>query len=96
MDMKNILNGHALKSLLKNVDNPSISLAVGSDEEHKNIPILIFTEQHLPIPIPEIEPIRNKSYEEVRLDGTGVSLALDDFDTQNFSIGSPYAIEGGY
>lgn len=90
MDMKSILNGHALKALLKNVDTPSKNLATGEDEHRKSIPLLIFTEQHLPQPKPEVLRPTELSYEKIQKNGTGASLALDDFETQNFSIGQTY------
>ena len=88
--MKVLLNQHALKSLLKSPEIPDVSLAVGEDEKRDNVPLLIFTEQHLPMPTPEIVSERMQSYEDVQLDGTGASLSLDYFSTDNFSIGSPY------
>lgn len=87
--MKILINAHALKSLINPIETPDISLAVGEDENHTDIPVLIFTEQHLPVAMPEVVPISHKSYEEVQRDGTGSSLALDDFETQNFNIGLP-------
>ena len=88
--MKELLNMHALKSLLKSPETPDVSLAVGEDEKRDNVPLLIFTEQHLPQPMPEIVSERMLSYEDVQLDGMGASLSLDDFSTDNFSIGNPY------
>ena len=89
MDMRAIISGHALKSLLNPVEIPNENLGIGEDEKHTNIPILIFTEQHLPTVPPTVVPPNQLSYEEVQKDGTGSSLALEDFETQNFNIGIP-------
>ena len=89
-DMRNIIIGHARQSLSIPVVNPSPTLAVGEDETHTNIPLLLFTEQHLPTVKPEVLPDSKLSFEDVQLDGTGASLALEDFETQNFNIGNPY------
>lgn len=88
--MKQMLNAHALKSVIKPIDYPDESLCVGTDERLSDIPILIFTEQHLAPVMPEIEKPKNRSYEDVQLDGTGGSLSLEDFPTDNFYIGNPY------
>ena len=95
MDMKSILNAHALKSLMKPTDTPNKNLATGEDEHRANIPLLIFTEQHLPQPKPEVLRPTELSYEKVQKNGTGASLALDDFETQNFNLGSTYGKIGG-
>lgn len=88
--MKEMLNMHALKSLLQTPTMPDASLSIGEDEKKTDIPLLIFTEQHLPTPTPVIVSERMQSYEDVQLDGTGASLSLDYFSTDNFNIGKPY------
>lgn len=90
MDMKSILNMHALNSLLCPVDMPAESLGVAHDEELGSVPLLLFTEQHLPVVQPEMIPINQMSYEKVQRAGTGSSLALEDFETQAFSMGGSY------
>ena len=87
--MKELVNLHALKSLIKPIETPDESLAVGDVEKHSDIPLLIFTEQHLPQPMPEMVSERMLSYEDVQLDGTGATLSLADFETDNFYIGKP-------
>lgn len=90
MLMKSMINAHALNALIKPVDNPSKSLAVADDEKHSSIPILIFTEQYLTQPKPEIQNINDMSFEKMQKPGTGASLALEDFETQAFEIGNPF------
>ena len=88
--MKELVNMHALKSLLCSPVRPDVSLAVGTDEKLEDVPLLIFTEQHLPAVLPEIVTDNMLSYEDTQMDGTGASLSLDDFSVDNFSIGAPY------
>ena len=88
--MKELLNMHALKSLLCFPVRPDVSLAVGTHEKLDDVPLLIFTEQHLPTVPPEMVTDNMLSYEDIQMDGTGASLSLDDFSVDNFSIGLPY------
>ena len=88
--MKELVNMHALKSLLCSPVRPDVSLAVGADEKLDDVPLLIFTEQHFPAVPPEIVTDNMLSYEDTQMDGTGASLSLDDFSVDNFSIGAPY------
>ena len=92
--MKTILNGHALRSLLKPVEKPNVNLGVSNDENHKSIPLLIFNEQHLPIPKPEIQPLNQIPYESIQKCGSGNILSIEDFETQTFDIGHPYGFGG--
>ena len=93
MNMRNILNGHALGVLCKAVDKPAKSLGVGDDERHSSVPLLIFTEQYLKQPVPEMQPLNQISYENAQKPGTGNSLAMEDFETQAFYIGHPFGGE---
>ena len=90
MDMRQIMCGHALKSLICPVDIPQVTLAIADDENHTDIPLLIFTEQHLPTVKPEVLRPSDYSYEEIQPDGVNACLTMDSFDTSNFSIGYPY------
>lgn len=88
--MKNNMRIHSLKALIKPVEIPSETLAIGPDERHDSIPLLIFTNQHLPTVKPTAVKLNQLAYEDVQRSGTGASLSLDDFETDNFSIGTPY------
>lgn len=90
MDMHAIMCGHALKSLLCPVDMPQVTLAVADDENHNDIPLLIFTEQHLPTVKPEVLRVTEQSYEDIQPNGVNACLSMADFDTDSFSIGYPY------
>lgn len=90
MDMKSLLNIHAFNSLVSPVERPNVNLGVGKDENHKSIPLLIFTEQHLPMPKPEVIPTNKLSYEKVQIKGANNSLDLSDFETQAFSVGGAF------
>lgn len=90
MDMKSLLNMHALNSLLCAPERPAQSLGIADDERLDSVPLLIFTDQHLPMPEPEILPNSQLSYEKIQLKGTNNSLDLSDFETQAFSVGGSY------
>ena len=82
-------NAHALRALLKNPLLPPEKLAIGGDDQMQNIPLLIFCDQHLPIPGPTIDKITNQSYEKMALDGQGDYVTIDNFVTDDFDIGRP-------
>ena len=88
--MKNILNGHALKSLLKPIDMPNVNLGVANDESHASVPLLIFNFQHLPVAKPEMQPLNQMPYESIQKIGSGASLTLEDFETDSFYVGHPF------
>lgn len=88
--MEQILKAHALQAVCKPVDMPNKSLAVGDDEEHASIPLLIFTNISPNIPTVEKIPGNMRSYEDGQMKGTGATLSLADFETDNFDIGTPY------
>lgn len=90
INMRALFNAHGLKALLRPVDNPNVNLGVASDERHDSIPMLIFTEQHLPVAKPEFQPFNQIPYEKAQRKGSGAVLSLEDFETENFSIGSIY------
>ena len=93
MNFKSSLNMHALQSLLKPVERPAQNLCVANDEKHSSIPLLIFTEQHLPTPNPDMQPLNQLPYEDVQKPGSNGVLSLDDFETQNFYMGHPFGGE---
>jgi len=93
MNMKSILNVHALGSLLKPVDRPNKNLGVAADEKHASVPILIFTEQYLKQPKPELQTLNQVPYEKMQKPGAGASLAMDDFESQAFTMGHPFGGE---
>ena len=90
MDMKSLLNMHALNSVTCPIELPAQSLCIGNDERLDSVPLLIFTDQHLPMPAPEVLPKSQLSYEKIQLKGTNNSLDLSDFETQAFSVGGSY------
>lgn len=86
---QSILNNHALKALLKPAVMPPAALSIAGDDQMQNIPLLIFTDQHLPIPGPTMDKIQNQSYEKLALDGRGDYVTIDNFVTDDFDIGRP-------
>lgn len=87
---RNIQNAIALKSLLKNVDMPKEKLAIADDDEMQNIPLLIFKNQS-PSPVaPVIPKPQQLSYEETAVKGANDKLSLDDFVTNQFTLGDPF------
>ena len=85
----NILNNHALKSLIKAPTRPAEKLAIGGDDQMQNIPLMIFADQHLPMPGPTMDKTQNQSYEKLALNGKGDYVTIDNFETNDFDIGRP-------
>ena len=90
---KGLQNSHAVRSLIKTPLMPHVKLAIAGDDNMQNIPLKIFMEQNLPMPEPTMEKIQNQSYEKLALNGVGDYVTMDDFETDNFSIGSPLVVE---
>ena len=88
--MEQMLKAHALQSLIKPVEMPDVSLGIGKDENHKSVPILVFTQQSPKIPLVEKLPVNMRNYEDSQVKGTGATISLADFETENFDIGLPY------
>lgn len=86
---RGMLNGHALKALLKTPLKPAAALAIGGDDQMQNIPLMIFADQHLPIPGPTMDKTQNQSYEKLALNGKGDYITIDNFVTDDFDIGRP-------
>ena len=84
-----ILNIHAINALLKSPLLPPDKLAIASADQMQNIPLMIFADQHLPIPGPTVEKIQNQSYEKLALNGQGDYVTIDNFVTDDFDIGRP-------
>ena len=87
---RNIFNGHALRSLLKGPVMPNPNLAIADDDEMSNVPLLIFRDQHLPIPGPTVESIYNLPYEKTAKKGANDTLSMEDFVTDDFQLGAEY------
>lgn len=87
-----ILNGHGLKALIKSPEMPNTNLAIGGDDTMSSVPLLIFCDQHLPIPAPVLDNIKNMSYEQVAEKGKADIVTLDNFVTDDFQLGD--AIQG--
>lgn len=86
-------NMHGLKALTKSPLRPAEKLAISGDDQMQNIPLLIFCDQHLPIPGPTVDKITNQSYEKLALDGRGDYVTIDNFVTDDFDIGRPLVME---
>ena len=80
------LNIHGLKALLKNPIMPDMNLGIGDDDTRVSIPLLIFCDQHLPIP-GVVMDTANSSYEKEAVKGAGDTLSIDNFVTDDFSLG---------
>lgn len=89
---ENNLNIHGLKALLKNPTMPDESLGIGDDDTRTSIPLLIFCDQHLPIPGVVLDTVNNSSYEKEAAKGSGDVVTLDNFVTDDFQLGA--AIKG--
>lgn len=87
---KNIINTIGLKSLIRPVERPLTRLAIGDDDERSNVPLVIFRDQHMPMPGPTVPNIMDFSYEQLAKNGAGDSLAMEDFVTDDFNLGEAY------
>lgn len=87
---RNMQNSLALKSLLKAPEIPAENLAIGEDEYHADVPLLIFTEQHLPAQRPMVVSPYSLPYEKTAAKGAGDTLSMEDFPTTNFDLGNPF------
>lgn len=85
-----IFNGHGLKALLKSPTMPNPNLAIADDDEMSNVPLVIFRDQHLPMPAPTMEAIYNMSYEKTAKKGANDTLSMQDFVTDDFQLGEEY------
>jgi len=88
--LRNIQNAHALRSLLKAPVMPAENLAIAGDDEMSSVPLLIFRDQHLPIPGPVREDLLTMPFEKAVPKGSGVTLSMEDFPTDDFNLGAEY------
>ena len=89
---RSMINCQALKALTRNPTMPNPAMAVGGDDEMSNVPLVIFRDQHLPMPGPTMEhiynlPSLNKSF---FLQGANDTLSMEDFVTDDFNLGAEY------
>lgn len=87
---RNIFNAHALKAVMKQPERPNRNLAIGGDDEMSNVPLVIFRDQHLPMPSPVVESIYNLPYEKTALKGANDTLSMENFVTDDFDLGLPF------
>lgn len=83
-------NAHALNALLKPAVMPNPALSVAGDDEMSNIPLLIFRDQHLPMPGPVMPSLLTQPYEKTAAKGAGDTVSMSDFETDAFTLGDPY------
>lgn len=87
---KKLQNAHALRALNKNAVMPNPNLAIGGDDEMSNIPLVIFRDQHLKMPTPTLPDVMSIPYEKSVAKGSGATLSMEDFVTDDFQLGTPY------
>ena len=87
---KNLQNAHALRVLTKSPVMPNKNLAVAGDDEMSNVPLVIFRDQHLKMPTPTIPDVMSIPYEKSVPKGSGATLSMEDFVTDDFQLGTPY------
>lgn len=87
---KKLQNAHALRSLLHSPVMPNPNLAVACDDEMSNIPLVIFRDQHLPMPQATLPDVMSIPYEKAVPKGSGETLSLEDFVTDDFELGAPF------
>ena len=83
-------NAHALKALTKAPVMPNENLAIGGDDEMSNVPLIIFRDQHLKMPTPVMPKVMEIPYEKAALKGSGDTLSMDNFETNDFNLGAEY------
>lgn len=88
--LRPLQNAFALKAIMKNPVMPNKNLAVAGDDEMSNVPLVIFRDQHQPMPAPVLPNVMDISYEQAAVKGAGDTLSMDDFVTDDFAIGPAY------
>ena len=83
-------NAHAVNSISIPVDIPARNLGVYTDEVLYSVPFLIYKNVRLRAYTPVVATGVQVPYEKSAVNGAGDCVALEDFSTDNFSIGSPY------
>lgn len=87
---KNMLNVHALSALPRIPVMPSPALAVGEDEMRASIPLLIHRDAQAKIPAPIMPDVMHIPYEQAVAKGSGDTLSMANFETENFDLGDAY------
>lgn len=87
---RNMVNLFGLKSLMKAPTMPPANLSVAGDDEMSNVPLVIFRDQHQRIPGAVVPKASQLYYEDVVEKGSGNTLSLDNFSTDDFDLGNPY------
>ena len=87
---RNMVNAHAFAALAKVPVMPNPALAIADDDEMSNVPLVIFRDQHLPMPGPTMEHIYNLPYEKTAKKGANDTVSMDDFVTDDFQLGAEY------
>lgn len=88
---RNIQNMHGLQALLRGPVMPNPAMAIADDDEMSTVPIVLFRDQHLPPAAPVVESPLYTPYEKAVAKGSGNTLSMDDFVTDDFSLGDEYA-----
>ena len=83
-------NAHGLQALHRKPVFPNKNLAVAHDDEMASVPLLIFRDQHLPMPGPTVDNPLYTPYEKSVGKGSGNTLSMEDFETENFTLGDEY------
>lgn len=86
-DYRSMINRQAYQALTKSPVMPPAKLSIAGDDEMSNVPLLIFRDQHLPLPQPVTQRMTELSYEKTAMDGAGDTLSLDNFVTDDFQLG---------
>lgn len=84
-------NAHAVKSVSVQVDIPARNLGVSNDEVLYSVPFLMLKNARLRAYTPVVATGVQVPYEKTASNGMGDCVNLEDFSTDSFSIGSPYA-----
>lgn len=83
-------NAHGLQAHLRQPVFPNKNMAIAHDDEMSNVPLLIFRDQHLPMPGPTVDNPLYTPFEKTGVKGAGNTLSMEDFETNNFTLGDEY------
>ena len=75
---------------MKDPEFPAKAMAIANDDEMSNVPLLIFRDQHMPMPGPTVDNPLYTPYEKAVGKGSGNTLSMEDFETENFTLGDEY------
>ena len=87
---KQMLGLQAYQVLTKFPTIPEKKLAIGESEVLHSVPLQIYSKAQLPRPQAVVDYSISQPYEKTALKGSGDTLTLKNFVTDDFQLGQPY------